>query len=131
MNHIWPNDLGILPAISCFCRETKNSTGLQEQEIPEELKIVVFRVLQESIRNAINHGKSTRILIAMERKGDWFRLSVMDNGEGFLSPGNRPLTNDTGLGGMQQQVESTAGIFSISSAPEKGTIVKAEWRIFV
>ena len=138
MNDSWLNDSGILPAISWFSRETEKIypgvsvnylTGLQEEEIPEELKIVVFLVLQESVRNAIDHGKSTRILIGLERNGAWFRLSVMDNGKGFVSPAKKLLTDGSGLGRMQQRVESTAGIFSISSAPEKGTIVKAEWRI--
>ena len=138
MNDFWVNDLGILRAISWFSRETQKAyprvsvnyaTSIQEQEIPEELKIIVFGVLKESVRNAIHHGRSTWIRIGLERNGAWFRLSVMDNGKGFASPGEKLLTDGTGLGSMQQRVESTAGIFSISSGPEKGTIVKAEWRI--
>ncbi len=132
------DDLGILPAMRWFSKEIAKaypgvfvdcSTSIQEQEIPEELKIVVFRVVQEAVTNAIRHGKSNRIRIGLNRNRDWFRLKVMDNGNGFVSAEGKSSTGGIGLDSMRQRVESTAGIFSIRSGPEMGTVVEAKWRI--
>ncbi len=133
------DDLGILPAFSWFCRETEKtypetlmefSGSVQEQEIPDELKIVLFRVAQEAVTNAIRHGKSTLIRIGLGTDNGWLRLTVEDNGAGFeaLRCAQQPQGHGIGLNSMQQRVDSTGGVFSLSSSPGKGTVVQAEWR---
>ncbi len=134
------DDLGILPALSWFSRETEKTypgtlieclTDIEEREVPEELKIVLFRVVQESVTNAIRHGKSNRIQIRLEKNHPWLRLRVDDNGKGFNSVklGEKSENGGIGLDSMQQRVDSTGGIFSLTSTPGKGTTVKAEWGI--
>ncbi len=134
------DDLGIVPALSWFCSETEKSypgtsvqftQSIQEEEIPEELKIVLFRIVQESVTNAIRHGKSSRIWIDLERNVVWLRLIVKDEGKGFnaVKPREPFGSGGIGLNSMQQRVESTAGMFSVTSTPGKGTTVKAEWKI--
>ncbi len=133
------DDLGILPALSWFCRETEkaypgivmeHSTDIEEQEVPDALKIVLFRVVQESVTNAVRHGKSKRIQIRLEKKSPWIRLKVDDDGNGFESVKFEEKTENSGIGldSMQQRVDSTGGIFSITSTPGQGTTVKAEWK---
>ncbi len=132
------DDIGVVPAISWFARETEKayqgttiaySGAVQEREIPEALKIVVFRVVQESVTNAIRHGKAKTIRISLIRNGDWLCLTVEDNGVGFLSAEKKSPAGGMGLVSMQQRVESTGGIFSITSNLGEGTTVKGEWRI--
>ncbi len=132
------DDLGIIPALSWFSRDIKKtypgtvvkfSGSVEEEEVSEELKIVLFRVVQESVTNALRHGKSTRIRIGLEKNNGWLRLTIRDNGTGFESVERKSSTGGMGLPSMQQRVESTAGIFSVSSLPGKGTLVKAEWKI--
>ncbi len=134
------DDLGIIPALSWFARETQKTypgktveitQRVEERDIPEELKIVIFRVIQESVTNAARHGNAERILISLERRNGWLRASVNDNGKGFDSDkiGEKSENGGIGLDSMQQRVDSTGGIFSISSSPGQGTTVKAEWRI--
>ncbi len=131
------DDLGILPALSWYSRvtgETYPGTSVEsfgnlvEEDVPENLKIVIFRVVQESVTNAVRHGKASRIKIGLEKNENWLRLKVEDNGNGFLSF-KKSTTEGIGLDSMQQRVESSGGIFSITSHPGKGTAVKAEWRI--
>ncbi len=133
------DDIGIVAALSWFSRETERTYPgmkvhflgtVQEEEIPEGLKINIFRVIQECISNAIRHGRSNRVMVNIDKKYPWLRLSVMDNGYGFDSLREEPSeAGGIGLGSMQQRVESSGGIFSITSNPGKGTVVKAEWRI--
>ncbi len=132
------DDLGIIPTISWFSRETQKaypgvsietSVGIQDGEIPEELKIVLFRVVQESVSNAIRHGKARIIRIGIENDRGWIRLTVEDNGAGFESAAQKAsIAGGMGLESMQQRVDSSGGVFSISSIPGKGTVVKAEWK---
>lgn len=134
------DDLGILPALSSFCRDTQKvfpwatlefSGRVEESKVPDDLKIVLFRVVQESVTNAIRHGKSTLIRIGLERNEGWIRLSVRDNGKGFVAAGieRKSETHGIGLNSMEHRISSTGGIFSISSSPGRGTTVKAEWRL--
>ncbi len=133
------DDLGILSTIAWFSRETRKaypsvsveqSINIKEEEVPEELKIVVFRIIQESISNAIRHGKANLVRIGLERRGPWMRLMVEDNGIGFESAFKKDFLNGgMGLESMQQRVDTSRGVFSIRSTPGKGTIVKAEWTL--
>ncbi len=133
------DDIGIVAALSWWCRETQKISpttmvefagNVQEEEVPEGLKIIIFRIVQESITNATRHGKATRILVRLNRTQPWLLVRVDDNGKGFESM-IIAKKSETGIGlnSMQQRVESSGGIFSVSSSPGKGTTVKAEWKI--
>ncbi len=137
LRHAIFGNFGILRTLSWFSRETEKkhpgtsieySSAIQEREIPDRLKNVLFRVVQESVANAVRHGKSERIRIALRKVNRWLQLVVEDNGRGFRSPDTGGVP-PTGLDQMQKGVDSTGGIFSISSAPGKGTTVKSEWKI--
>jgi PAS domain S-box-containing protein len=134
------DDIGIIAALSWLSRETEKaypgtfveySGNVQEREISEDLKIVIFRVVQEAVTNAIRHGKSPKVCIGLERNDGWLRLIVQDKGRGFdsVKVGVPSGSHGIGLNSMQQRVDSTGGIFSISSSPGRGTTVKAEWRL--
>jgi signal transduction histidine kinase len=133
------DDIGIVPALSWLSRETEKAypgtsvqiaAALGDKDVPDELKIVLFRVVQESVTNAIKDGKSSRIQVGLVRQDGWLRLEVEDNGKGF-DAGKlvKSETQGIGLNSMEQRINSTRGIFSLSSVPGKGTKVKAEWKI--
>ena len=131
------DDLGLIPALSWYLREIRSSYPgtlleyaghVDEKDIPENLRIVLFRVIQESVANAVLYGKSSLIKIGLAKEQNWLRLSVEDNGDGFEAL-TKSEKGGIGLDSMQQRVDSTGGIFSISSTPGKGTVVKAEWKI--
>jgi signal transduction histidine kinase len=134
------DDLGIVVALSWFSRETEKAYPgtfieypgtIQDSEVPEELKIVLFRVVQESVTNAVRHGESSRIRIGLEKKDGWLRLTVEDNGKGCDAArlGDRSGSHGIGLNSLEQRIDSTGGIFCIRSTPGDGTTVRAEWKI--
>ncbi len=134
------DDVGIIPAITWYSRETEKAyPGVQiedavnvvDAEIPENLELALFRIVEEAVNNAVRHGESSRIRIGLERAGAWLRLTIEDNGRGFEAH-----ADDTGregggkgLGIMQQRANSSGGMFSVISILGERTIVRAEWKI--
>ncbi len=89
------------------------------------------KVSAGNVNCQFRHGKSKLIRIGLHKMHPWLRLTVEDNCKGFdLIKSNDAIEKSRiGLDSMQRRVESTGGIYSIVSAPGKGTTVKAEWRI--
>jgi len=133
------DDLGILPTLNWFCREFEKTYGhiriekhlsLQEQEVPDLLKIVIFRILQEAMNNIAKHSKATRVDLSLRKMDDSVEMAVQDDGEGFdfhviLSRGS--LERGMGLDSMRERAELSGGFFTIDSAQGKGTTVRATW----
>ena len=135
------DDLGLLPTINWYRREfqktypnfqMESSAEIVEEEIPELLKIVIFRVLQEATHNIVKHSKGDGVRIALTKGDGKIYFSVEDNGDGFdvektlsLEKHKRGL----GLGSMKERVETSGGRFFIDSVPGKGTVMRAEWPV--
>jgi len=73
---------------------------------------VIFRVVQESLSNAVRHAKPSRIEIRVKRPGACCEIDVVDNGAG-LTPGHR--AEGFGLLGMRERVAAIGGKFSIGN----------------
>ena len=133
------DDFGILATICWFTREfektyghirVESRVGIKEEEVPDVLKIVIFRILQEATSNMAKHSGGDRIVIALERSHDKIQLSVRDNGHGFdISEifSVKDARKGLGLTTMWERVEISGGKFIVESTPEKGTVVQAEW----
>jgi PAS domain S-box-containing protein len=134
------DDLGVLATVSWFCREFKKvyagidiekEIGAEEADIPDPLKIVIYRVLQEALNNAAKHSRARWIRIRLCRVCGGLELSVRDNGRGFdveealVKDG---LTRGLGLASMRERVELSEGVFSIESGPGRGTEIRANWQ---
>lgn len=135
------DDLGILPTIRWFCREfEKTYIGLhvekhlnvQEQEVPDALKIVLFRILQEALNNVAKHSEATRVDLYLGKAHDFVELIFQDNGAGFdlrevLSRSG--LERGLGLASMRERAELSGGAFTIDSLKGKGTRIRAAWPV--
>ena len=96
---------------------------IEESHIPEPLKIVVYRVVQEALNNACKHSGADMVTITLAKKNDQIILKVLDNGSGFkVAPRNHDekVLEGYGIESMQDRVEIFDGTFSIESAPGKG-----------
>ena len=135
------DDLGILATISWFCRELQSvCTNMQveqdiqvgEEDVPEPMKIIIYRILQEALNNAVKHSGADRVRVTLSWVDDRLQLTVQDNGRGFdlkkvASNYDIPVMQGLGLLSMRERAELTGGLLRIKTAPGQGTLVTAIW----
>ena len=135
------DQLGIIATISWFCREyQKTYTGieidqainLQEERVPQPLKIIIYRVVQESLTNIAKHSNARNVSISLGTRNGRLNLSVEDDGNGFdiaridVHP---TMQNGFGLISMRERVELSGGEFEVYSDVGEGTRISARWKI--
>lgn len=141
------DDLGIIDAIDWYCMKyTKiyrhitihKNMYTSKSLIPSALKIVVYRIIQESFNNIAKHSGATNIHLLLESEINTFKLKVEDDGCGIPfdilynldKPGSNVKTQHPGGGlglvSMRERVELTAGKFSLEST-DKGTSITCLW----
>jgi signal transduction histidine kinase len=94
-----------------------------DPELPEEIEIALYRVLQESLTNAAKYARARHVRVVLAWDPHCCQLDVEDDGVGFCSAEVR--TSSQGLFGMRHRVEARGGIFEVTSAPHQGTRIRA------
>ena len=51
--------------------------------MPESLKIIIYRVIQESLHNIVKHSKAVRVVLSLVSNNTAIELMIKDNGQGF------------------------------------------------
>ena len=135
------DDLGILATMSWFCREfvttydwisVERQIDIQEADVPESLKIVIFRILQEALNNIAKHSKASLVKLLFRKVSGNIEFMIQDNGQGFdLRATLSNTSSDKGLGldGMRERATLSGGNFLIESQPGSGTSIKAIWKL--
>jgi PAS domain S-box-containing protein len=133
------DDLGILATISWFCREFEASCqgieiekqiDVQEDEIPEPLKMAIYRIMQEGLTNIQKHSGASLVRLSLRKTNGRIELSIQDNGQGFdLQEAHSSEDSRRGLGlvSMRERAEHSGGSFSIESEKGKGTVLRVTW----
>jgi len=133
------DDLGILATINWFCREfqtiysgirIEKQITIQEDEVPDPLKIIIYRVLQEALNNVVRHSEADLVRLSLGKTRNRIEMAIEDNGLGFdldnvlsVESPKRGL----GLASMKERTELSGGSFSIESKKGAGTTVRASW----
>lgn len=124
------DDLGIGPTLKKYLStlmEYNPTTEIQfisynnERRIPSNYEVAIFRLVQESVNNAIKHGKSSLIIVKIEWLEDEINVVVKDNGAGFDTENVRQ--GAFGIIGMKERIELLKGSIKISSNIGKGSTV--------
>jgi PAS domain S-box-containing protein len=127
------DDRGLLATIDWHTRQFSQhysqikiiqQIDVDEQEVPEPLKIVIYRVIQEALNNTAMHSKADTIYIRLKKSGNYFEAEVEDNGRGFdleeaANRGDRISGYE--LKSMRERVEIIGGSFSVHSLLTTGT----------
>jgi signal transduction histidine kinase len=132
-------DLGIMATVSWFCREfqsvysgirIKKDLAIAEDDVPEHLKVVIYRIVQEGLNNVAKHSQADLVYITLEKKNHILALTVKDNGRGFnVDTALLPEKQKRGFGlfSMMKRAEISGGSLVIASDKETGTIIRASW----
>lgn len=121
------DDLGIVPTIRKYVTTTAEYTNLDiefitlgdEKRLEQEYEVTLFRVMQESLQNAIKHSEGSKIVVRLEIGESFLSLMVTDDGKGFDPEQKKDKT--FGLVGMKERVEMLKGKLLVDSSGEKGT----------
>jgi signal transduction histidine kinase len=103
------------------------ATGMSRR-LPSDLEIACFRVVQESITNALRHAGGRHIKVRILRSATAISLSIADDGRGF-DPGTldeAAANGHLGVLGMRERIRARGGRFKLTSAPGAGTTVEVE-----
>ncbi len=97
------------------------------QTLPEDLRMVLYRVYQEAISNVVKHAHAGRVWVRLSVRNNRVELEIKDNGNGFHLPERWPehMTHSGhfGLLGMQERVEAVGGRLQIRTQVGRGTRV--------
>jgi signal transduction histidine kinase len=135
MNGLRPpvlDDFGLVPAIEQLIQESRAASGVDIQwshqmtsdRLPAPLETVLYRIIQESITNALRHSGSMRIRVALIEQDDRVRAEVQDWGRG-IDPERIPQER-FGLQGIRERAKLFGGEAVIQSVVGKGTHITVE-----
>jgi PAS domain S-box-containing protein len=132
-------DLGLTTAIHSYCAKfqslnhgirVEREITAQEGDIPKELKIVIYRILQEALNNVSKHSRAGTVKVSLRRGEDGIELGIEDDGLGFDvgDPQSQGLGHGIGLSSMKERAHFSGGAVSIHSPKGAGTTVLVSWR---
>ena len=124
--------LGIATATKSFCRELSEQHKVRiefthsdiPQNLPSEVSLALFRVLQEALQNAVKHSHAQDFKVELHGAQDELHLAISDPGTGFdqkEAMGSRGL----GLISMRERLQLVNGALAIESKPGHGTTIRA------
>jgi PAS domain S-box-containing protein len=124
--------LGLAPAAATFCEEIaarhRVTVDFEHADVPSQLPegvaINLFRVLQESLSNAVKYSGASRYQVSLRANADGLQLVVADDGRGF-DVAAAMKTSGLGLLSMQERLRLVNGDVAIESRPGSGTRVRA------
>ncbi len=119
---------GLASAIERQAAKLREATGMGvdvsaeglPEDLPGEMQIALFRVIQEALTNVARHSGAGQVSVVVSRLGGRIRVVVEDDGRGFdpAAP-----TSRLGLRGIRERVELLGGELRIESAVGAGTAV--------
>ncbi|MEO0585383.1 MAG: sensor histidine kinase, partial [Bacteroidota bacterium] len=130
--------VGILEAIREFAQKVQNSSQINvsiepfgfkdgEGRLSTKMELLLFRMVQELIGNAIKHGKAENITIRLNRFDDLVNLMVTDDGVGFdYAKIKETKSGGIGLHGFELHVEELGGKLRVDSIPHRETTINID-----
>ena len=126
------DDLGLEPAMRLLVEDFEEWTGLDisyetlldegEPDVPPEVGLCTYRILQESLNNITRHAGARHVNIKVADSGEELVLSVYDDGRGF-DTSDRDARKGSGIAGMRERAYLVNGSLHIRSEPHQGTRV--------
>jgi signal transduction histidine kinase len=122
------DDLGLIAALEWQAREVSKRSGLWvkvsadqvSEQLPEEHKTCIYRIVQEALHNCEQHASAQHVDVAVRQETDRLRLLIHDDGRGFDARRQRGM----GLLGIEERVSHLGGSFTVDSTAGSGTSIE-------
>jgi signal transduction histidine kinase len=99
--------------------------SLGRRQVPEGPAVILFRVAQEALTNAIAHGRAQQVDVDLRASKAAVTLTIHDNGKEFdPSEQMTRVTSQMGLRVMREMALSVGGVFTVDSGRGEGTTVR-------
>ena len=95
----------------------------EQKEMNQQKKLVLFRIVQESMQNIIKHAQAHQVSIAFHYDSDKLRTVIIDNGRGFELKDALEKSTGLGLSNIQSRALIAGGKSTINSIPNVGTTI--------
>jgi signal transduction histidine kinase len=121
---------GLMPALADYLDDfgairkipvQLRATGGEALAFAPHTEQQLFRIVHEALTNVVKHAQATRAVVTLAREGDTARITVEDDGIGFVVD---KLSDDGphfGLQTMRERAQAAGGTLAIESAPGHGT----------
>jgi PAS domain S-box-containing protein len=103
------------------------SLAHDQQNLPDNVRLALFRVLQQALANVVRHAEATEVRIHFSFDAEETHLEISDNGKGFNVPANWiefVREEHYGLAGAAERVSALGGVFKVESQPGSSTTVR-------
>lgn len=124
------DDLGLTPTLKRYVEAVKEKASMDihlvitgtERRLESYLEVMIFRAIQELLRNATQHSQASLITVKVDISDTSVRVNVEDNGQGFDL---ETVENEGGMGlkVINDRVEMLGGFFEVDGVVNQGTSV--------
>lgn len=131
------DDLGLAATVRTFLQTNLEEAGIQVkfsnntsgENLSPEIKIALYRIIQEAINNITKYAEATTVMISLESGDGKITVTVEDDGCGFDVDrvfSARIGAQSLGLLGIQERATLLGGTFQIRSSEGHGTRLTVE-----
>jgi signal transduction histidine kinase len=136
------NDYGFVPALNTLVQDIKGLTSIQikfenitgfNKRLDKNVEINLFRIVQESLNNALKYSKADNVLISLAHENKKLMIVVEDDGVGFNL--NNIMLKDVnkmtryGILNMKERAGFIKADLDIDTSPGSGTVIKIELKV--
>ena len=127
---------GLKDALHDYCDHVRLAARLElrfqafglENRLPQDVEVIVFRIVQELLNNVVRHAAATQVIVQCIRDGARVHLTVEDNGKG-MDAATPDRAHGVGWMNIRSRVNFLEGSLDLHTAPGKGTSVNIEFQL--
>jgi signal transduction histidine kinase len=108
-----------------FLKVSSNVQGT-EKNIPDQHKLIAFRIVQEGLQNIIKHAGATDVKVSISYLEDRMFITILDNGVGFNPETELKKRDGLGLQNILRRATLVGGKAEITSKPGEGTTLQIQ-----
>jgi two-component system sensor histidine kinase UhpB len=99
---------------------------LKEEEIAEDKKLIVYRIVQEQMNNILTHSQARNVIIDMKTFNGFLILKIQDDGRGFDPT---KVSRGIGLKNIRSRSELYNGTMKLDTAPGEGCVLRVKFQL--